>query len=219
MDGLAITLISSGAWFVYCAVTNRAPIRSLLTVIKDPAQARQSLKAKENKIDPNVVDVVATAPLQTNSPTPLTWQGLSGFQAIPVSGTPTSTGSGADIVAFARSQIGKPYKFGGNGSDGTWDCSGLTQASLAKVGVTVSHSALAQLTSTKGKIVAGASVKNVDKLKVGDIIFPSALPQTLGNHVAVYSGNGNIIEAPYAGQLVRERAIYPFLVAKRFTLG
>lgn len=219
MDGLAITLISSGAWLVYCSVTNRSPIRSLYTVIKDPANARQSLRAKENKIDPNVVDVIPTAPIQTNSPAPLTWQGLVGLQAIPVSGNPTSTGSGAQIVAFARSQIGKPYRFGGNGSDGTWDCSGLTQASLASVGVSVSHSALAQLTSTKGKIVQGASMKNLDVLKVGDIIFPSALPQSLGNHVAIYSGNGNIIEAPYAGQLVRERAIYPFLVAKRFTLG
>jgi len=212
MDGLALTLIASGLWFTYAGVTNRAPVRTLISIIKDPANARTIVRMKELKIDPNVVDT-ATAGSATNpsfpygsSPNPV---------PTPGSGEPTSTGSGASIVAFARSQIGKPYIFGGLGNPG-WDCSGLVKKALETVNVSVTHSALAQLTSTKGKIIP-ASMKDLTKLQPGDIIFPAAAPEVLGNHVAIYSGNGNIIEAAYPGTNVRERAIYPFLVAKRFT--
>lgn len=216
MDGLAITLIASGIWFTYAGVTNRAPVRTLLSVIKDPANARTIIRNKELKIDPNVPDQPNTLSATNPGETVLPYgSSPTGLQAIPVSGTPTSTGSGASIVAFARSQIGKPYIFGGLGNPG-WDCSGLVKKSLETVNVYVTHSALAQLTSPKGKIIP-ATVKDVSKLLPGDIIFPAAAPEVLGNHVAVYSGNGNIIEAAWPGTNVRERTIYPFLVAKRFT--
>ena len=219
MDGLALTLVSTGSWFLYCAVTNRAPIYTLLKIIQKPQDARQIVREKENRIDPYASDLPKPSAPITNPNVGLSWGGMTGLQVIPVSGEPTGKGTGAQIVAFARSQIGKPYKFGGDGSDGTWDCSGLVQKSLEQVGVSVPHSALAQLASPKGKIISGASVKNLDVLQVGDIIFPALLPQALGNHTAIYSGNGNIIEAPFAGVPVRERAIYPFLVAKRFVNG
>lgn len=206
MDGLALTLLSSGLWLVYAGVTNRAPVRTLISIIQNPGNARTIIHDKANRIDPNAPDL-----------NPVTGQPVSPvLQANPVSGTPTSTGSGATIVAFARSQIGKPYQTGGSGNPG-WDCSGLVQSALATVGVSVSHSALAQLGSPKGKII-DANIKNLSNLQPGDIIFPAATPEVLGNHVAVYSGGGNIIEAAYPGSQVRERAIYPFLIAKRFTI-
>lgn len=212
MDGLALTLISAGLWFTYAGVSNRAPVRTLVSILKDPANARTIIQKKELKIDPNVADTPTTVSAQT---TDLQYGSTpTGLQAIPVSGTPTVSGSGAAIVAFARSQIGKPYIYGGLGNPG-WDCSGLVQKSLATVGVSVTHSALAQLTSPQGKIIP-ASIKDLSQLQPGDIIFPAAAPEVLGNHVAVYSGNGNIIEAAYPGTNVRERAIYPFLIAKRF---
>jgi cell wall-associated NlpC family hydrolase len=213
MDGLALTLVISGLWFTYAGVTNRAPIRTLLSVIKDPGNARAIVHNKELKIDPNVVDTV-TAGSATNPIFPY-GSSSTGLQAVPVSGTPDSSGNPAAIVAFARSQIGKPYIFGGLGDPG-WDCSGLVKKALETVNVSVSHSALAQLTSTKGKIIP-ANIKDLSQLQPGDIIFPAAAPEVLGNHVAIYSGNGNIIEAAFSGSNVRERAIYPFLVAKRFT--
>ena len=203
MDGLAITLISTGIWLVYSGVTNRAPVRTIVSIIAKPGDARQIIRNKDLKIDPNVPDT-PTRPTGGSNPAP-----------VPGSGEPTSTGSGATIVSFARSQIGKPYIFGGLGNPG-WDCSGLVKKSLETVNVSVPHSALAQLLSTKGKIIP-ATMKDLSNLMPGDIIFPAAAPEVLGNHVAIYSGNGNIIEAAWPGTNVRERAIYPFLVAKRFT--
>jgi len=205
MDTFAITLGITGLWFVYAGVTNHAPIKTITAILQDPGNARNIIRNKQYLIDPTAG--TGTAPITPYTPT--------GLQAVPVSGTPTVNASGASIVAFARAQIGKPYIYGGTGNPG-WDCSGLVQAALKTVGVDVPHSALLQLTSTKGKIIS-ASTKDVSKLLPGDIIFPAALPETLGNHVAIYSGNGNIIEAAYPGTNVRERAIYSFLTAKRFT--
>jgi cell wall-associated NlpC family hydrolase len=210
MDGLALTLIASGLWFTYAGVTNRAPVRTLVSILKDPGKARTIIQNKDPKIDPNVADT-----LPASTPTNLQYGSTpTGNIPTPVSGTPTVSGSGAAIVAFARSQIGKPYIYGGLGNPG-WDCSGLVKKSLETVGVSVTHSALAQLTSPKGKIIP-ATMKDLSNLQPGDIIFPAAAPEVLGNHVAIYSGNGNIIEAAYPGTNVRERTIYPFLVAKRF---
>jgi cell wall-associated NlpC family hydrolase len=134
--------------------------------------------------------------------------------------TTTAAGSGSSIVTFARNQIGRPYIFGGTGNPG-WDCSGLVQAALATVGVNVAHHATAQYFSTLGKPVRNSdgskpSIKNVSSLVPGDIVFP--YPPTGGDvgHVAIYSGNGNIIEAAKPGTNVREIPLYALYDAKRF---
>ncbi len=105
----------------------------------------------------------------------------------------------ASAVAFARDQIGDPYRFAGAGPD-SWDCSGLTMQAYASVGIGIGgHSATAQyaLARSQGKLVPYAQVR------VGDLIF-----YTDGGgdmyHVAVYSGGGMMIEAPYPGVPVRE---------------
>ena len=105
----------------------------------------------------------------------------------------------ASAVAFARDQIGDPYRFAGAGPD-SWDCSGLTMQAYASVGIGIGgHSATAQydLARSQGNLVPYAQVR------VGDLIF-----YTDGGgdmyHVAVYSGGGMMIEAPYPGVPVRE---------------
>ncbi len=55
-----------------------------------------------------------------------------------------STGTGVDrVVSFALSQLGKPYKFFTAGPN-TYDCSGLTLAAYAQIGVTLIHHSLSQ---------------------------------------------------------------------------
>ena len=118
--------------------------------------------------------------------------------------TPTSAGEpnsaqAASAVAFARDQIGDAYKFAGAGPN-SWDCSGLTMMAYASVGIAIGgHSSTAQydLARSEGKLVP------YSQARVGDLIF-----YTDGGgdmyHVAIYSGSGMMIEAPYAGVPVRE---------------
>jgi peptidoglycan DL-endopeptidase CwlO len=102
-------------------------------------------------------------------------------------------------VAFARDQIGDMYQFAGAGPN-TWDCSGLTWKAYLSVGIDVGgHSATAQydLASAQGQLVP------YSQARPGDLVF-----YTDGGgdmyHVAIYSGGGDMIEAPYDGVPVRE---------------
>jgi cell wall-associated NlpC family hydrolase len=122
----------------------------------------------------------------------------------PVKSSPPSAGEpntaqAASAVAYARDQIGDAYRFGGAGPT-SWDCSGLTMMAYASVGIGIGgHSATAQydLARAQGKLVPYAQAR------VGDLVF-----YTDGGgdmyHVAIYSGSGMMIEAPYAGVPVRE---------------
>jgi cell wall-associated NlpC family hydrolase len=116
----------------------------------------------------------------------------------PVAGPPNSA-QAASAVAYARDQIGDAYVFGGAGPNG-WDCSGLTMRAYGSVGIGIGgHSATAQydLARAQGQLVP------YSRVQVGDLIF-----YTDGGgdmyHVAIYSGSGMMIEAPYPGVRVRE---------------
>ena len=103
---------------------------------------------------------------------------------------------------FARNQLGDRYVFGGSGPD-SWDCSGLTKAAFAAAGVYIgTHSATNQYNTMaqQGKLVSFAQVQ------VGDLVFWGSP----GNyyHVAIYAGNGQILEAPNPSARVRVHSIW-----------
>lgn len=117
----------------------------------------------------------------------------------PVPAGEPNSAQAASAVAFARDQIGDAYRFAGAGPSG-WDCSGLTMQAYASVGIGIGgHSATAQydLAKAQGKLVPYSQVR------VGDLIFFTAGGGDI-YHVAVYSGAGMMIEAPYPGVTVRE---------------
>ena len=189
MGGAGVALVFAGVWFTYSAIKNVAPLQTLKAIIQKPQDARSILQAKENLLDP----LAGTSSGITGGVTP----GIA-------------SGAGALIVNFAKSQIGKPYQFGGTGNPG-WDCSGLVQAALKTINVDVPHSAAAQLASPKGKAVP-ASLKDLSQLQPGDIIFPDYV----GDHVGIYAGNGMIIHAPKPGSKVAEIPVWAIAHAKRF---
>ena len=68
-------------------------------------------------------------------------------------------------VAFARSQLGQPYRWAGNGAaDGGFDCSGLTSASYAAAGIPIPRTAQAQFN-------AGPRVPPDQPIRAGDLVF------------------------------------------------
>jgi cell wall-associated NlpC family hydrolase len=101
----------------------------------------------------------------------------------------------AAVIAFARAQLGEPYRWGGAGP-GAWDCSGLVMAAYAVAGVVLPHNAEAQYDTT-----AGATVP-LDRLQPGDLVFFGPDLATIG-HVGLYIGGGEMIDAPHAGATVR----------------
>jgi cell wall-associated NlpC family hydrolase len=108
--------------------------------------------------------------------------------------------AGDKAVLWARQQIGKPYKFASTGPD-AFDCSGLTSAAYSNaLGVQMDP-----LSFTQAKYGIGVST---DDLQPGDLLLFHGSQGNLG-HVAMYSGNGKMIEAPFTGAFVREVPLDP----------
>jgi len=110
---------------------------------------------------------------------------------------PPPAASKAEIaIAYARQQIGKPYLWGGIGPN-AFDCSGLTQQSWAAAGVRIARVSRDQYNTLRHVPYSQAAP--------GDIIAyatNTASPTTI-YHVALYIGNGQMIEAPAEGKPVR----------------
>jgi cell wall-associated NlpC family hydrolase len=122
----------------------------------------------------------------------------------PSSDSSTSDSSASDssyatkaekVLAFARSQIGKPYVWGATGPD-SYDCSGLTQAAWKAAGVDIPR-------VTYDQVNAGTTV-SLSSAQPGDLVFF----YDDVTHVGIYIGNGMMIHAPKPGAYVREESIY-----------
>src|SRR5690606_32565980 len=103
-------------------------------------------------------------------------------------GEKEGSAGGGRGVAYARAQIGKPYRWGGTGPD-AFDCSGLVMRAWQAAGV-------ADIPRTSQQQMAW--VRPVQSPAPGDLGFPHP------GHVWIYSGPKTIIEAPYTGAYVRE---------------
>jgi cell wall-associated NlpC family hydrolase len=110
-----------------------------------------------------------------------------------------SSSGGQAAVEWARTQIGKPYLWGGTGPD-AYDCSGLTGAAWRHGGVNLPRTSRSQYTAVQ-KIA-------YSDLRPGDLVFYGE-GSSAGSiyHVAIYSGGGRMIEAPRAGIPVRETSL------------
>ena len=92
----------------------------------------------------------------------------------------TTDVSGADIVAFAQQCVGNPYVGGGNSLTNGVDCSGFVHQVYAHFGISTPR--YSQAFKSVGQPV---SYQNI---QAGDVVvYPG--------HVAIYIGNGNIVEA------------------------
>lgn len=104
-----------------------------------------------------------------------------------------------DVISTAMSYIGTPYVWGGNGRQGL-DCSGLVQQVYKSFGIDVPRLSADQINA--GQRVA------YNQLKPGDLIGWDENSRNVGaDHVAVYAGNNQIIEAPRPGLAVRLRSL------------
>jgi cell wall-associated NlpC family hydrolase len=97
---------------------------------------------------------------------------------------PTNTQAGK-AVAFAYAQLGKPYVWGATGPD-SYDCSGLVQAAWASAGVSIPRVTYDQW--------AALPHISASSIQPGDLLFYEG-----EGHVAMYVGDGYMIDAPQTG--------------------
>ena len=107
-------------------------------------------------------------------------------------------------LSFAADELGTPYLWGGTGNGG-FDCSGLVQAAYGAAGVTLPR--VAQDQYDVGPTVAAGST-----VLPGDLVFFGSGPSAV-QHVGLYVGEGEMIDAPHTGALIRyDSASLPDLV-------
>lgn len=108
------------------------------------------------------------------------------------------------VIRRAMSQMGVPYSWGGGNAAGPsrgidsgantvgFDCSGLMLYAFAGVGIKLDHYSGSQYN-------AGRKVPS-SQMRRGDMLFwgPNA-----SQHVALYLGDGQMLEAPYTGSVVK----------------
>ncbi|MGH8890267.1 MAG: C40 family peptidase [Acidothermaceae bacterium] len=117
-------------------------------------------------------------------------------------------------LAFARSQVGKPYVLGANGPD-AWDCSSLVQAAFRTAGIALPRVADNQYEWVRDHATVFPGPPSPDELQPGDLLFSVGDdPDTTDDgqhigHVAIYAGGGEVIEAEGARWGVVETTYTP----------
>jgi cell wall-associated NlpC family hydrolase len=113
------------------------------------------------------------------------------------------SGAISKVIRFVLGQVGKSYVWGAEGPD-SFDCSGLMFAAFRTVGVTLPRRAVDQSESDLVEIVARSPV-DPKQLIPGDMLFIQTSNRDANNysakfnayiaHVAIYIGNGEVVEA------------------------
>jgi cell wall-associated NlpC family hydrolase len=165
------------------------PARNALVVSAPPASV-PSIAARIKAMLPKgaSVEPLLTVVNRPGSPSPV---GI-------VPGTPSAGGAmtAAQLTAALRaaeSRRGLPYVWGAAGPS-SFDCSGLVEWSFAQAGISMPRVAADQAR-------VGPSVP-ATQLQPGDLLFYHTDPTDPGyiSHVAIYLGNGWMIQAPQPGK-------------------
>lgn len=98
------------------------------------------------------------------------------------------------VLAIAKAQVGVKYRSGGTSPSRGFDCSGFTQYVYKKAGV----KKLPRTSSAQKR--AGKRVSR-SAARPGDLVWSPG-------HVAIYAGNGKIIDAPRPGKKIAVRKMW-----------
>ncbi|WP_460069437.1 C40 family peptidase [Streptomyces sp. YKOK-I1] len=98
--------------------------------------------------------------------------------------------AGEEALRYAVRQIGKPYEWGAEGPK-TYDCSGLTSQAWHRAGTPIPRTSQEQWARLPRIPLAD--------LRPGDLVlyFPEA------THVAIYMGDGMVVQAPRTGEKIK----------------
>jgi cell wall-associated NlpC family hydrolase len=116
-------------------------------------------------------------------------------------------GTRSEIVEYAKTFLGTPYRNGGTTRAGV-DCSGLVTNVYRHFSVTLPRMSLGQ--SRAGEPVTLSSVQP------GDLVFFKTTSSKPVSHVGIYIGNGRFIHASTSARSVRIDELDSDYFSKRF---
>lgn len=140
--------------------------------------------------------------------------GVAGPQTLGALGLPTNVtlgeggaGAGAPsaiagiVISAARTQVGKPYVWGGNGPN-RWDCSGLTLYAFRAAGIALPR-------TTYGQIGMGRAVERAN-IQPGDLVFFDTDGTGGPSHVGIATSRTTMISATVSMGVAEHMNIGPY---------
>lgn len=204
--GTASVVFADGAQAASCVSSDRVKIKLGFRGIDSVKEAQCRLNKLGNNLEVDGVFGKSTdkAVRAFQSKNGLTSDGVVGTKTWDKLVAKTGGGGGDSsrdekvktVVNYAKDQLGKPYLRGATGPD-KFDCSGLTQSAYKKVGITLKRKSTAQHTDFK-------RVSASDR-KAGDLIWWDGI-----EHVGIYIGDGQIIDASGSKKEVAQRNVYTY---------
>ncbi|MEV6016383.1 MULTISPECIES: NlpC/P60 family protein [unclassified Streptomyces] len=142
-------------------------------------------KELESRLEKKEVERIAALEKKEADDAQAKWVGTGILKRVGTEATP----AGRKAIAFATRQLGKPYVWGAEGPD-SYDCSGLTSQAWLAAGHPIPRTSEEQWRRLKHV--------PIEDMRPGDLIiyFSDA------SHVALYIGDGKIIQAPRPGRWV-----------------
>lgn len=209
VTGLAITAAVAG-------VAQAAPTASTDPAVLTPAAHLTTLPTTvsvpdiswaSEDVDTDGLEVTAEAPAPEPEPVVTETATTTGAEvAAATESTATAAVSiptnvaGGSIVGIAYSLLGIPYAYGGASTAGA-DCSGFTQMVYAAAGISIPRTSYAQ--------EAGGTIIPASEAVPGDLL-------SWGYHVAIYIGDGMMIDSSTPGTYTSVRAIWGSPVYVRY---
>ena len=181
------------------------------SLVRAAAQARRAAALLQAQLKAQAAADVSRSGNADNADNAAGSSGSSGHQAAGGHGGPASGRAAAQVaLSWAFAEVGTPYSWGGGTEAGPtygfaqgahtvgFDCSGLTLFAYGHAGIHLDH-------YTGSQYLQGQRVSRAADLQPGDLMFFAtdvSDPATI-HHVAIYVGQGQMIEAPHTGDVVK----------------
>lgn len=155
-----------------------------------PEEAKSTPEPTAVTVNSSTPSPTTAAPAKTNSPAAPTKQVKTqpsrSSSALTPPPSSTQTTKASAIIATGKQYIGVKYVYGGTTPSG-FDCSGFVQYVFAKNGVSLPR-------VSRDQYHVGTSV-SFSNLKAGDLVFFSLAKNGVVDHMGIYVGNGQFINA------------------------
>jgi cell wall-associated NlpC family hydrolase len=182
--GISSTYVATGETFTDALVGGPAAAHAgAPMILTPPSGPPMAVKTEIGRLLPATLVVIGTTASVPDA-------AVAKVVAATGAGLPDPSPKASIAVDTATAQLGKPYLYGGAGPD-SFDCSGLVMFSWKAAGVTIPRTTDTQQTALP--------YVPVSLLAPGDVVFFGSP----AFHVGIYIGNGQMIEAPHTGAVVR----------------